>query len=241
MQTSSRLYHQFDAEEFVFKLWRLNDLEYHQLRLRSFPIQIDLFFLLDMRLEKRRQNQSDVLNLPKALLVLEEIFGLSSTSIDTWKQTFSFPFLMIIEKPNGMSYYLFKIEDYRGSLEFKFCRIINELKYIDKSVEVYHSPIDDELSSDEIAYIIRYLWGYLEGYSRYLSEITSFFRHIDSNHIIYGYWDGKFVEKVIESSSKYEKMVKSLEKRFKKPEVLEIDKVKQTQNLVQAIKNNTQQ
>ena len=77
----------------------------------------------------------------------------------------------------------------------------------------------------------------MEGYSRYLSEITSFFRHIDSNHIIYGYWDGKFVEKVIESSSKYEKMVKLLEKRFKKPEVLEIDKVKQTQNLIQAIEN----
>jgi hypothetical protein len=239
MKNSYPPYHQFDAEKFTFKLWRLNDSEYRQLRLRSFPIQINPFLLLDMSLEKRRRDQSDTLNLPKSLLVLEENFGPSSTSIDTWKQTFSFTFLMAIEKSIGIFHYLFKIEDYRGALEFKFCRIINDLKYTDKSVEVYHSPIDDELSSDEMAYIIRYLWGYLQGYSRYLSEITPFFRHIDSNHIIYGYWDGKFVERVIENSTKYEKIVRSLEERFKRPELSEIDNIAQIQNLIQAIENKT--
>jgi hypothetical protein len=235
MNALIRNHQRFNTKHFPFCLWRLRDHEYDQLKLHSFSIKINDFLIFQLALEEH--NTPNELTLPKALLVLEANFGQSSTYLDSWKQTFAFPLLLGIEKPSGTFYYLLKITDCRGGLEFWFRRVMDNLKYVDKNDRFSQPPIADELSDDEINYIIAYLWGFMKGYAKSLGTIypiQPFFRHVDSSHIIYGYWDGKFVEEVIEDSEQYQQMVQHLESLYNtKPSDLE--QVSQTQALIQSI------
>lgn len=231
----SRPHHRFNAKQFPFSLWRLSDREYLQLRSQSFPIRYKDFFLL--RLSLKQENSPDELNLPKALLVLEQEFGQSSTHLDSWKQTFSFPFLLALDKPTGTFRYVLKIEDYRGGLEFNLYRVVDDFKYVGE-LQAYHLPIGDEFSEDEIEYVITYLWGFLEERSirsRLECEIKPFFRHVDASHIIYGYWEGKFVEEVIDDSEEYETMVQKLLERYSEAEISDAEQVSRIQAIIQTI------
>jgi hypothetical protein len=234
MSASIRFHQQFAAEQVPFSLWRLNDAEYQQLRSQSFRIQIDGLWLLRLALDRR---DPDELNLPKALLVLEAEFGHSSTYLDHWKQTFSFPFLLAITKPSGTFYHLLTIADYRGGLEFWLYRIVDDIKYSQERLDLSHQPIADEFSDDEIKYVISYLWGFLEGYASQLCqrEIKPFFRHVDSSHVIYGYWDGKFVEEEIDDLEEYQKMVQTLNAQYGEPVISEAEKVNCIREMIQAI------
>jgi hypothetical protein len=231
------MHHRFKANTFAFEIWRLTDEHYRQLRSRSFPIRFNSLFTLG--LFSRSRNTADELTLAKALLLLEDDFGPSSNQFDHWKQSFSFPFLLAIEQPNGKFYHLLKIADYRGSLEFQLARVVDDICYADKDLGVYHEPIVAELSQSEIEYLISYLWGYLKGMARYLPkfmpEIKPFFRHIDSNHIIYGYWDGKFVDETIEDEKRYERKVQKLKAKYGEPAPSDAEKVQCTQKLIQSI------
>lgn len=235
-----RPYHQFKAKRFPFSLWRLSNQEYFQLRSRSFAIGYNDLFVLRLSLEA--ENSPDKLNLPKALLLLERDFGQSSTNLDSWKQTFSFPFLLALDKPNGTFHYVLKIEDYRGHLEFNLYRVVDDLKYVGENLEIYHLPIENEFSEDEIGYVISYLWGFLEGrstqFSKLKSEIKPFFRHVDSNHLIYGYWNGKFVEEVIDDSGAYEMIVETLLEKYGEVEIFDTsdtEQVSRIQAIIQTI------
>jgi len=236
MQTLTRPHHRFNANQFPFSLWRLSDEEYSQFRLRSFPIQGDSFFLIKLSLSQ--QNTPEELTLPKVLLVLEDEFGRSSTSIDTYKQTFLFPFLLAIEKPSGTFYHLLRIEDYRGGLEFNLFRIVDEIKYAQEKLEIVHQPIEEELSLEEIKYLICYLWGYLKGSSEAFCKsptaITPFFRHVDSIHVIYGYWDGKFIEEVIDDTDEYQRKVRDLEARFGESSISNENKVLRIREMIES-------
>jgi hypothetical protein len=234
MLASTRFHHQFAAESVPFSLWRLRDAEYDQLRSQSFRIEIDGWWLLKLALDRRGP---DELNLPKALLVMEAEFGHSSTYLDDYKQTFSFPFLLAITKPSGTFYHLLTIADYKGGLEFWLYRIVDDLKYSDERLDRSHQPIAAEFSADEIKYVISYLWGFLEGYASQLGKrkIQPFFRHVDSSHVIYGYWDGEFVEEEIDDSEEYQQMVRTLRTKYGKPAISETEKVNCAQAMIQAI------
>jgi hypothetical protein len=229
MQSLLRHQHQFDAKQFPFSLYRLSDEEYSQLLDRSFPIRINGLFLLKLVFD--RLDNPDRLTLPKALLGLEDMFGASSSYLDRAKQAFSFPLLLAISKPSGTFYHLLRITDRRGSVDFDLYRIIDDIKYADKDLMLSSEPITE--------YIIIYLWGFLEGFSHHIHqhypEIEPFFRHIDSNHIIYGYWDGKFVEQEIEDNDEYDRIVGELEARYGRPETPDTEKVASIQALIQAI------
>jgi hypothetical protein len=237
MQSLLRHQHQFDTKQFPFSLYRLSDEEYSQLRDRSFPIRINGLFLLKLVFD--RLDHPDRLTLPKALLALEDMFGTSSSYLDRFKQAFSFPLLLAIVKPNGTFYHLLRITDRRGCIDFDLYRIVDDIKYADKDLMLSSDPITDELSQPEIEYITIYLWGFLEGFSHHIHkrqpEIEPFFRHIDSNHVIYGYWDGKFVEEVIEDNDEYDRVVGELEARYGKPQISDTEKVTITQQLIQSI------
>jgi hypothetical protein len=237
MQPLPRHQHRYNPKQFPFTLYRLSDEEYSQLGDRSFPIQFDELFMFDIALD--RANTSEELTLPKALVILEHKFGASSSRLDKWKQAFSFPLLLAIEKPNGTFYYLLRITDRRGSIDFDLFRIIDDLKYVGKNLTFSSQPLDDELSQTEIENVISYLWGFLEGFASHLdrweSEIKPFFRHIDSSHVIYGYWDGKFVEEEIEDPDEYEAVVRDLKAKYGKPKLSATERVASVQELIQAI------
>ena len=238
-------HHQFDTERFPFWLARLSDEEYRQFRLQSFPIRLDTLFLLDLTLKaqaRRRavpQNNLTELNLPKALLVLEREFGLSSIDFDNYQQTFCFPFLLGVENPDSTFYYLLKIENYRGGIEFYFYRIIDKIEYANIDLNFYHQPIDDEFSSVEIEYVIRHLWGFLAELATHLgtdgNEVNPFFRHIDVDRIVYGYWDGEFIDKQIDDSAEYHQTVEALTNKYGKPGISDIEKIYNIQMMIQSI------
>ncbi len=235
MQSLPPHQYKFDTNQFPCLLYRLTDKEYSQFRDYSFPIRIEALFLLKLALT--RPNTSEELTLPKALVILEHKFGASSVQLDRWKQPFSFPLLLAIEKPNGLFYYLLRITDYRGGIEFDLFRIIDDIKYIDKDLSFNSQPIADEFSQVEIESVICYLWEFLSGFARHLDrwKIKPFFRHVDSNHIIYGYWDGKFVEKEIDDLDEYNGIVRELETRYGEPKISEPEKVANIQELIQSI------
>jgi hypothetical protein len=237
MTNLPRPHRQFNATRFTFELWRLNDVDYKQLRSRSCSIRYNSLFMLSLASMDR--GKLDELILPKVLLVMEEEFGKSSKYIDDWKQTFSFPFLLAIHKPNGIFYYLLCIEDFCGGLEFNLCRVVDELKHVGLDLQVSHLPIEDELSNSEIEYLVSYLWGYLQARSQFSHilqpDIKPFFRHVGASHILYGYWDGKFVEEVIKNETKYLRAVKKLEAKYGEPEISEAEKVEQTKQMILAI------
>jgi hypothetical protein len=243
MTNSPRLHHRFASKQLPFELWRLSDEEYRQLRSRSLPIKFDSFLLLHLALSQR--GNPNKLTLPKALLVLEKNFGQSSNYIDTWKQSFSFPFLLTIEKSNDVFHHLLRIEDYRGGIQFELYRIVDDLKHVGKNINICHQPIEDEFSLPDIEYVFSYLWGYLEGLASHLHllqpEIQPFFRKIDSNNVVYGYWDGQFVEKSFENRKKYERLVQELQAKYSKPKTSEADQVKNIQNIIQSIRSSDQQ
>lgn len=193
----------FKRGEIEFQLWRITDEEYRQLREHSLPIKEDGMFMLNLMLFER--DRGDRLTLPKAFLALEKRFGRSSTWFDDWKCSFSYPLLLVLRRTAGKFYYMLRIGDYRGSLEFPLYRVL-EAGAGDYDVNVYHNPFELEFSREEINEFMSYLYGFIAGYAEATCKppIQPFLKHIDSNHILYGYRDGEFFEEEIESESEYQ-------------------------------------
>lgn len=224
----------FETSELYFHLLRLKDEEYCELRGRSFPIKYNEVFLWFLMRKDLANPYS--LDLPKLLVLFEEDFGRSSKLFDKCKQSFSFPFLLEIQKSIGTIYHLLRVADYRGSAEFKIYRIIDDAKYLDEDREVYHEPISDELSQSEIGHIIAYLWGFYEGYAEsYLKSephISPFFKHVSSNNLVYGFWDDQFFEKIFESCEDCLEFVAKLERKLDKASNPDLNEVCLTQEII---------
>lgn len=224
----------FETSELYFHLLRLQDEEYCELRGRSFPIKYNEVFL--WFLMRKELSNPYSLDLPKLLVLFEEDFGRSSKFFDTWKQSFSFPFLLETQKSIGSTYYLLQVADYRGNAEFKIYRIIDDVKYLDEDREVHHEPISDEFSQSEIEHIIAYLWGFYEGYAEsYLKSephIFPFFKHVSSNNLVYGFWDGQFFENIFESCEDCLELVAQLERKLSKASKPDLNEVCFTQEII---------
>jgi hypothetical protein len=238
---SPRAHRTFRAKHSSLDLWRLQDYEYDLLRDYSFPIREDGYLLYQLMMADRREGREPLM-LAKVLVALEEDYGPCSTSIDSHKQTFAFRFLANFSK-NGQTWpYLLTICDIRGSLEFRFCRVIDSAQYADVDYRAYREPIEDEIGADGMTYWISYLWGVLQVTSKmsckfkvHLGELKPFFRHIDSNHIIYGFIGGKFVEYEIDSPKKYEAKVAQLYRKIGKIDDTPEQQLELTRALVEAI------
>lgn len=114
MAKTKRHHQALHQNETKFHFWRLTEDEFRRLRQSSVPIKMDGMFLLQMMLPEHRNPYR--LTLPKALLILERLFGKSSDWFDDWKGSFSFPLLLKVQKPVDAFFYLLRIEDFRGSL-----------------------------------------------------------------------------------------------------------------------------
>ena len=215
----------FKAEKLKFSLFRVTDEEYLELRSRSFPIKYNSLFKFFLS----ERDEGEDLNLPKWLILLEKKFGRSSKAYDSWKQGFSFPFLLQIEKHSENFYYLLKIEDYRGDLEFRLYRVIDNINYLEKDTQFSNDPILEELSEKEIKYLICYVWGYYKGYAEsYFASnphITPFYRHIQTKNLVYGYWENKFVELMFEDDNDCTQFLDELDKKYGEQSMSDKDKV----------------
>ncbi|NER99054.1 MAG: hypothetical protein F6J86_35410 [Symploca sp. SIO1B1] len=196
-----------------YHLWRLTEDEYRQLRNSSLPIKIDSKLMLQLMLSER--DNPERLSLPKALLSLEDNFGKSSDRFDEWKSSFSFPLLFRLDKPVGRFFYLLRIGDYRGALDFLLYRLL-ENGADGYDIRTYREPFELEFSRKEINEFICYVYGFLTGFalSTCNRPIEPFIRSIDSNHILYGYRDGEFFEEQIDSQEEYQAAIKAFEEKY---------------------------
>lgn len=206
--------------ETQFRLWRLSEEEYHQLRQHSLPIKEDGFFLLQLFLSER-QNPNR-LTLPKAFLTLEHLLGQSSDFLDNWKGSFNFPLLLVLKKPAGQFFYLFRVHDHRGSLCFPLYRILeNGVSGYD--LNICREPFELEFSRKEINEFLCYFYGYLSGSAEAVSRLPRlpFLKRVESDLILYGYKEGDFFEEQMNSEGEYRAAIQRFEEVYGSLEIEE--------------------
>ncbi len=202
-----------EAGDIHYKLTRLRDGDYYELRRSSLAIDDDYGFY--MRFELYRRGKESDLNLAQIYTALKHLCGESGSSFDDWKCSFSFPFALEVRKAGKKFDYLLNVVDYRGSVEFNLRKPIapDDEKYDKDARMKIHQPFEEEFSREEINQFIALFYGYLAGYFKSVSKYHDefFFRFISSNHVLYGYRDGRFFEEEIESEEKFEAAIAALE------------------------------
>lgn len=212
-QIKERRIVELNPRDIKYQLWRLDDTEFRKLRHKSLPIKDDYMFYVHFYLSERENK--DKLNLAQIFVTLTHLLGDSSDWIDDWKGTFSFPVLLILEKPQGKFFYLIDIYDNRGTLYFSFYRIL-ETDVEGYDTQILREPFELEFSRQEINYFISYFYGYLEGYFHTVKPLIpseQFFRKIGSNHIVYGYKNEQYFEESYESEEAFQAAIENLESR----------------------------
>ena len=155
-----------------------------------------------------------LLSLAELYVVLKRLFGDGSLYIDSYKQGFSFSFLLVVK---NRFLYLFDLCDLRGYIRFG----LNRLLEFGEGDMFYHPFVLEEFSEDEYEQFVTLFVGFLEDFSQiYLAKIGAeiqippFARFIESNLYVYGYMDGGFFDKSFESQDKYIEYVDLLKDRL---------------------------
>lgn len=213
MTDTKRKYLILHQNENKIHFWRLSEDEFRQLRCNSVPTKTDGMFLLQIMLAER--HNPNRLTLPKAFLILERLFDKSSTWFDDWKGSFSFPLLVKIQKPDSAFLYLLRIEDFRGSIEYRLYRVLEDGPN-GMDIYAFKSPVESEFSNQEINEFIHLVHEFLTDATYFFvkQEFQPFFKRIDSNNILYGYQDSAFFEEQIDSEEEFQAKVNALEERF---------------------------
>ncbi|GAA6621265.1 hypothetical protein [Scytonema sp. NUACC26] len=194
-----------------YQLWRLDRSEYEKLRDNSLPIADDFRFYLELYLSDRKRD--DRLNLAETFVILEWIFGESSSLFDDWKGSFCFPVLLVVKKEIGRLYYLINLYDRRGSVYFSLYRIIENSIY-GYETQRLREPFELEFSRQEINCFLNYFYSYITEYFQTMKDIISpqnFVKKIDSNLILYGYKNGEYFEDQYDSGDSYQEAIRIFE------------------------------
>lgn len=172
-------------------LTRITDATYIRLAKRSYSLSEQYF----------DGAPGDTLNFAQYYTGMRCLFGEPGNLYDDWKGSFSFAFQVDVFRNENIYNYLLNILHFRGNLEFRFRKIMEDPENYDLSV--YREPLEDELSGDDMVKIECFVYGFLLGYletagERVLQDIPDFILLSDSNHIISGYIDGKFFERFLQ-------------------------------------------
>ncbi|PKM33845.1 MAG: hypothetical protein CVV06_20510 [Gammaproteobacteria bacterium HGW-Gammaproteobacteria-10] len=172
----------------------------------------------------RSSNNEDLRAAPLAFffMIFEHAFGPSGNWYDCFKGAFSFPFALRILKNDAVIPYLINVNCWRGSVEFRFYKIIeaDETRF---DTSIIHKPFDDELSEQQMNVLANFLMGFAEGFwtakqrnkdkwEKLFPEDTQqdFVKAIDSNYILFGFKDGSFFQMCYSDQDEYEKMKSEL-------------------------------
>ena len=149
---------------------------------------------------------TEEMGLPQFYAALTSLTGPTGALYDSYKGAFSFPFKMTVRRADETFKYLLHILNFRSMVEPLLYRLNKETP--PAALRAYHAPFDDELTMDEIAYVLRFFLGYLSGYSRTMPKWTTpFLAEVESNGILFGYdpQSGEFFEKHYDTTKDYEK------------------------------------
>jgi hypothetical protein len=162
------------------------------------PIELKSLWLLSLTVRRG-------LGLPQIYAALSMCTGPSGDLYDGWKGAFSFPFKLTVRRGDRELRYLLNLMNFRSMVEPILYRVQQPGESY--SASVYHAPFDDELSTDDIVFIIDFLFGFLEGYLETAPRWTlPFVKEVQSNFILFGYnpTSGEFFEEDYDTEEEYQ-------------------------------------
>jgi hypothetical protein len=243
---TSRPRYAIRGKRFPIELWRLSDTENDEFEARSIRINIDSMII--MRLDLSDRGNPGRLTLAKLFVTLKTLFGPTARLLDERKQTFTFPCLLHIHKDGRDLPYRLQIQDYRGDPDFRLSRIINHERFFNLDQRYSHPPIDDELNTEDIEYLICLIWNNLTiiGSDICAKKVANqtlqpFVHHVDSSHVIYGFADGDFFEHEIDDYDEYHSTVNALRTKHCPPEPTPTQSLQTTQAMIQTVINSNPQ
>ncbi len=198
-----------ETEESGYKLIRLDDEQYHSLRVNSLSIHDDYYHIVILTDDKENCIFE---NYPKMYVALKGLFGESGNYYDHWKGSFTFPFLILKEGDEEFGY-LVNICNCKSAMEYSVRKLIHADDE-DFDRDLMYQPFDD-FPTEEKRRFIDYFVGYLTGYFGSLREGYNdfFFQIVRSNFILFGYKDGVFFEEEYEDEEEFNIALQELEKR----------------------------
>lgn len=206
-QIRERIKVELQLNNIKYELWRLDDTEYRLLQPNSIYIKNN--FTLYQELYLSETDNKANLNLSQLFITLTRLFGNSSNLFDSYKGSFIFPILLIVKKSTGNFFYLMQIFDSRGWFDY------NTYKLFENEADAYNNKMpvqafDSEFSRQEIKDFLTYFYIYLiqlfnNAKSVALSE--PFIRMIDSNFILYGYYNNEYFEEGYDDEESYQQAI----------------------------------
>lgn len=195
-------------KENIYKLIRLNDEQFHLLYKNSISILEDYEYFMHPSLRK----DTIYSNFSKMYIALTELFGKSGKYYDDWKSSFSFPFIIHFQKGEEEFEYLMNLYNYRSSIKFEIAKLI----YSDDNIfkrDILHNPLE-EFPRVDIRNFISFFVGFLTGYFESINERYDkfFFKIVQSNHILFGYKDGRFFDNEYEKEEEFNEAIQELKK-----------------------------
>lgn len=169
-------------------LWRLDHVETMAIRQQTLAIEDDYRFL--MVLTSSYRPGIEPLPLGKVRSVLRDLTGASDPAIDKAKQSFCFPFLHSTPADRPTANYMLRVQDIRGSLYFTSGRVVAK-DDPRLAMHLLHKPFPEEFSREDLNLLAATFYGFLEGYSRFVTP-QPFVEKICSDNFIYGYAEGRY-------------------------------------------------
>lgn len=199
----------------TYYLSPLNDTLYTMLAQQSVAIHDESYWqLFDLRRRSEMKGEAP-LQFGQLYFTLKLICNQDTSQVrDTWKSAFLFPFLLTgTWKQQGLLY-LFRIANYRSTLEMTLRRLM-ALDHRKRDHDIIHQPFAHELPQEAIHDLCAYVYGYVEGaYSAIPKALFEpFYCCINSNLILFGYQDGNFFEWQYHDPDAYEAAVQKLQQR----------------------------
>lgn len=205
----------------VAELRRCDDHFFRKTRSLSMPIE-----LRNPRLYSLANRRG--LGLPQIYAALSMRTGPSGDLYDDWKGAFSFPFKLTVRRGDRELRYLLNVVNFRSMVEPVLYRVQQPGESY--STSMYHAPFDDELSTDDVVYIIDFLCGFIEGYLEAAPRAAlSFVKEVQSNFILFGYnsTSGEFFEEDYDTKEEYqaalERYRRLIPKESPERELVELD------------------
>ncbi|WP_375515526.1 hypothetical protein [uncultured Nostoc sp.] len=185
---------ELELNDIKYQLWRLDDSEYRKLRQNSLDIKDDSNFFRELYFSEL--SSEDKLNLAELFITLTSLFGDSSDLFDQDRGSFYFPILLVIKKEINTFFSFIRIFDSRGWIYYRISTLFENEADVDKN-RIQDEPFEQEFSRQEInnfwSYIYRYIIEYFQSIKLNIS-VEPFLKRIDSNFILYGYYDNQYFE-----------------------------------------------
>jgi len=204
-----------DLDTCSVRLTPLTAQQYYDLFASSVPLADDHAFFMELG-RALRQEEFTFAHWYSSLKLM---YGESTTLYDDYKCSFGFPFRMQVTR-EGRSYpYTMDLVDVKGGITYSFRRLLAAgEQWQGPQRHVPRTPIDTEISKADLRNaMVQFSFGvvgFLEGYLEVVKTFDSpFFRSIPAEFGVYGFADGAFFERWLDTQEDYDRVVQELTER----------------------------